>query len=67
MQDVLGALNDLVVAHRLLDELENASRHAAITLVRSSLEDERAESAAAFDKAWKRFAARAPFWVKASD
>ena len=62
LQDILGILNDIAVAHRLLDELENAARHDTLVLIRGWMEHDYAERAAELGKAWKRFAAQKVFW-----
>ncbi|MDH2916077.1 MAG: CHAD domain-containing protein [Gallionella sp.] len=56
LQDVLGSLNDNAVAHRLLNELDNASRHEAILLIRGWMEHDYAERFADFGRVWKTFA-----------
>ncbi len=56
LQDILGTLNDIAVAHRLLNELDNAARHDTLALVRGWMEHDYAERVAEFGKAWKRFA-----------
>ncbi len=62
LQDILGTLNDIAVAHRLLGELENAARHDTLSLVRGWMEHDYAQRVAEFGKAWKRFAAQKAFW-----
>jgi inorganic triphosphatase YgiF len=62
LQDILGILNDIAVAHRLLDELDNAARHDTLALIRGWMEHDYAERVAEFGKAWKRFAAQKGFW-----
>ncbi len=62
LQDILGTLNDIAVAHRLLDELDNAARHDTLALIRGWMEHDYAERVAEFGKAWKRFAAQKEFW-----
>ena len=62
LQDVMGILNDIAVAHRLLDELDNTARHDTFALIRGWMEHDYAERVADFGKAWKRFAARKGFW-----
>jgi len=63
LQDILGALNDIAVAHRLLNELDNAARHDTLVLIRGWMEHDYAERVAEFGKAWKRFAGQKRFWV----
>lgn len=62
LQDILGALNDIVVAHRLLDGLDNAARHDTLQLIRDWMQHDQAERIAGFDKAWRRFAQREACW-----
>lgn len=62
LQDVLGTLNDIAVAHRLLDELDNSARHVTLTLIRGWMEHDYAGRLAEFGKAWKRFIAHKGYW-----
>jgi CHAD domain-containing protein len=62
LQDILGTLNDIAVAHRLLNELDNAARHDTLTLIRGWMEHDYAERVADFSKAWKRFTGQKVFW-----
>lgn len=62
LQDILGTLNDIAVAHRLLDELDNAARHDTVALIRGWMEHDYAERVAELGKAWKRFSAQKGFW-----
>jgi triphosphatase len=62
LQDIMGILNDIAVAHRLLDELDNAARHETLALIRGWMEHDYAERVAEFGKAWKRFSAQRGFW-----
>ncbi|MBI5891127.1 MAG: CHAD domain-containing protein [Nitrosomonadales bacterium] len=62
LQDVLGILNDIAVAHRLLNELDNAARHDTLALIRGWMEHDYAERVAEFGKAWQRFVAQKGFW-----
>lgn len=62
LQDILGILNDIAVAHRLLDELDTAARHETLALIRGWMEHDYAERVAEFGKVWKRFAAQESFW-----
>ena len=63
LQDILGKLNDIAVAHRLLNELDNAARHDTLALIRGWMEHDYAERVAEFGKAWKRFAGQKAFWT----
>jgi inorganic triphosphatase YgiF len=62
LQDILGTLNDIAVAHRLLNELDNAARHDTLALVRGWMEHDYTERVTEFRKAWKRFIAQREFW-----
>ena len=62
LQDILGNLNDIAVAHRLLNELDNAARHDTLALIRGWMEHDYAERVAEFGKAWKRFSGQKGFW-----
>jgi CHAD domain-containing protein len=62
LQDVLGSLNDIAVAHRLLNELDNSARHDTLALVRGWMEHDYAERVAEFGKAWRRFVEQKGFW-----
>jgi triphosphatase len=62
LQDILGNLNDIAVAHRLLNGLDNAARHDTLALVRGWMEHDYAERVAEFGKAWKRFEGIKSFW-----
>ncbi|MDD2928677.1 MAG: CHAD domain-containing protein [Sideroxydans sp.] len=62
LQDILGTMNDIVVAHRLLDELENAARHDTLALVRGWMEHDYAEHITLFNKNWAGFMAQTKCW-----
>lgn len=62
LQDILGILNDIAVARRLLAELDNAARHDTLALVCGWMEHDYAERIAEFRKAWDRYAAQKEFW-----
>ncbi len=62
LQDVLGKLNDIAVAHRLLDDLDTAARSDTVALIRDWMEHDRSNLAVALHKAWKKFAAQGRFW-----
>ena len=62
LQDILGTLNDIAVAHRLLNELDNAARHDTLALIRGWMEHDYAERVSEFGKAWKRYAVQKGFW-----
>lgn len=63
LQDVLGNLNDIAVAHRLLNELEIGRRHDTLELIRGWMERDYTERIAEFAKAWERFKSQGRFWV----
>lgn len=62
LQDILGILNDIAVAHRLLNELDNTTRHDTLALIRGWMAHDYAERVAEFGRAWKRFSAQKGFW-----
>ncbi len=62
LQDVLGKLNDIAVAHRLLDDLDTAARSDTVALIRDWMEHDRSDRIVALHKAWKKFAAQGRFW-----
>jgi len=64
LQDILGVLNDLAVAHRLLNELDNAARRDTLALIRGWMERDRAERLAAFRRSWARFVVRKRCWKR---
>lgn len=55
LQESLGELNDLTVAQRCLDELDNRARHAAVERVRAVLARRLEKRIAAARKIWKAF------------
>ncbi len=62
LQDILGTMNDIAVAHRLLDELDNAARHDTLTLVHGWMEHDYAEHIMLFNKSWAGFVAQTKCW-----
>ena len=62
LQDILGTLNDIAIAHRLLGELENEERHDTLTLIRGWMEHDYAERMTVLGKAWKKFFGQKIFW-----
>lgn len=62
LQDILGTMNDIAVAHRLLDELDNDARHDTLTLVRGWMEHDYAEHITLFNKHWAAFVAQTKCW-----
>lgn len=57
LQNILGALNDIAVARRLLDELDTDARHEVIAIVRGWIEHDFSGRMSELHKAWKRFSA----------
>jgi inorganic triphosphatase YgiF len=55
LQEILGALNDIAVAHRLLDDLVGAGHAQAAAVMRDRIEHNAAEQRAKLVKAWKKF------------
>lgn len=68
VQDVLGQINDVAVAHRLLDELaalpELAAHGEAVTLAKGWIAHGLSRQLAALRKAIRRFTRQAEFWNK---
>lgn len=62
VQDILGMLNDIAVARRLLDELAAGTRHETIALVRGWIEHDYSERLAELREAWKYFSGQKTFW-----
>lgn len=62
LQDILGGMNDIAVAHRLLDELDNTTRHDTLALVRGWMEHDYAERIKRFEKQWPKFAKQNKCW-----
>lgn len=62
LQDIMGMLNDIAVARRLLDAMDSRERHETLALVGGWLEHDRAGLMARLDGAWKRFSGQKKFW-----
>jgi len=62
LQDILGVLNDLAVAERLLAEMQDRVPHDALDLIRGWMAHERTTQKSALAKAWKRFSGKKAFW-----
>ena len=62
VQDTLGMLNDIAVARRLLDELDNAVRHEMLILIRGWIEHDFASRMDELRKVWKNFSGQKVFW-----
>ncbi|MDD2701814.1 MAG: CHAD domain-containing protein [Sideroxydans sp.] len=62
LQDILGTMNDIAVAHRLLDELDNAARHDTLALVHGWMEHDYAEHIKLFNKSWAGFVTQTKCW-----
>ena len=64
LQDTLGTLNDIAVAHRLLDELDAGRQHKSTNLIRAWIERDYADKRVKLTKVWKNFFAQKEFWRK---
>lgn len=62
LQDILGTLNDMVVANRLLDELDAGGEHESTLLIRAWIKREYMDNSFKLNKAWKRLSAQKAFW-----
>ena len=63
LQDILGTLHDIAVAHLLLDKMDDEKYHDALILIRGWLEHDYADNLSRLAKQWKHFSARKPFWI----
>jgi inorganic triphosphatase YgiF len=66
LQDILGMLNDLDVARRLLDELGAVAQHESGFLVRGWIERDYLDQIIKLNKVWKKFFAQKAFWCQAA-
>ena len=55
LQNILGALNDIAVARRLLDDLDTEARHEIIAIVRGWIEHDFSGRMNKLHKAWEKF------------
>ena len=55
LQNILGTLNDITVARRLLDELDTGARHEMIAIIRGWIEHDFSDHMDELHKAWERF------------
>lgn len=62
LQDILGLVNDIAVARRLLGELEASVQQEAILLIRGWIEHDYTERLAELRNAWKKFSREKTFW-----
>ena len=62
LQDIMGMLNDISIARRLLDEMHTEKRHDTHALIHGWLQHDRAEQMTELKRAWKRFAGQGAFW-----
>lgn len=65
LQDILGEMNDIAVARRLLDELDAAAQHQVIALVREQLQLDYMKCIKKFNKGWRNLCAQREFWGQA--
>lgn len=62
LQDILGTMHDIAVAHSLLDGLDNAARRDTLALVRGWMEHDYAEQITLFNKHWACFVTQTKCW-----
>jgi triphosphatase len=62
LQDILGTLNDIAVAHRLLDELDAGAQHESTLLIRDWIKRDYMDQIVKLNKAWKKFYGQKIFW-----
>lgn len=62
LQEIMGEMNDITVARRLLDEMETRQRHPTHALIQGWMEHDYTEHMFELGRAWKRFAGRGAFW-----
>ena len=62
LQDILGALNDISVAERLLEELDTGVQQKSIFLVHNWIRHDYVEQIAQLGKAWNKFSTQKIFW-----
>jgi inorganic triphosphatase YgiF len=65
LQDILGALNDITIAHRLLEDLDSKERRDTLAFIRRWMQREYEDRLGALGKVWKRFAGKKAFWSQA--
>ena len=66
LQDILGRLNDLDVARRLLDELGAVAQHESGILIRGWIERDYMDQIIKLNKVWEKFFAQKAFWCQAA-
>jgi inorganic triphosphatase YgiF len=62
LQDILGVLNDIAVAQRLLHESDNTAYRDTVALIHGWMEHDYSERIAEFGNAWKNFSEQKVFW-----
>jgi triphosphatase len=63
LQDIMGVLNDITVARRLLDEIDDKTKgRATHALILGWLEHGQARRTAELKKSWKIFSGQGAFW-----
>lgn len=65
LQNILGALNDIAVARRLLDELDAGGRRGRVAIIRGWIECDFSAQTDKLQKAWKKFHAHRALWDRA--
>jgi CHAD domain-containing protein len=62
LQDTLGHLNDIAVAYRLLDELDEKVPCESTLVIRDWITQDYAEKIKFLNKNWRHFSEQKPFW-----
>lgn len=62
LQDILGTLNDIAVARRLLDELGAGAQRESTILIRDWIERGYLDQIVKLNKAWEIFSGQKAFW-----
>ena len=62
IQNTLGALNDIEVSHRLLDDLDAGTQYKSTILIRGFIERDYQEQLLKLNGDWKLFSGQRAFW-----
>ena len=62
LQDIMGMMNDIAIARRLLDEMESQERHETLALIHGWMGHDYMERVVELGKAWKKFSEQKAFW-----